>query len=123
MPKGKHGHRRRVRPPTDIFRRRLPTLAHVCQSPDQFLAQLDIAAVNLMCAAGLPHADTDFGRMFHWLDEAARFFILMALAAVGLSTSVADLRKTGPAPFLLGLGTALVTAVLSLTLLLATAPR
>ncbi|GIW07913.1 MAG: hypothetical protein KatS3mg060_2718 [Dehalococcoidia bacterium] len=49
-----------------------------------------------------------------WMDEAARFGILLALAGVGLNTSIADLRKTGLSPFLLGLGTALLIASLSL---------
>jgi hypothetical protein len=52
-------------------RRRLPILAKVCEAPNR-LGHLDIAAVNLMCAVGLPHAQFNFQRMLDWLDEAAR---------------------------------------------------
>lgn len=62
--------KRRRKPSTAL--RKLPSLAQVCQSPDQFLGRLDIAALNLMCAGGLPHASINFGRIFDWLDEAAR---------------------------------------------------
>ena len=54
------------------------------------------------------------------LDEVARFAILMALAAVGLNTSLQSLRRTGPKPFVMGLCVALVLAGLSLTLILVT---
>ncbi|MFN8534174.1 MAG: putative sulfate exporter family transporter [Dehalococcoidia bacterium] len=53
-----------------------------------------------------------------WLDEAARFFILLALAGVGLNTSITELRRNGLAPFLLGLGVALLVATLSLSTIL-----
>ena len=50
----------------------LPTLSHLCESPDEFLDQLDIAALNLMCASGLRCADNlDAGQLLDWLDEAA----------------------------------------------------
>jgi hypothetical protein len=40
---------------------------------DEELGKLDIAAVNLMCAGGLPGAESlEFGRYFDWLDDAAR---------------------------------------------------
>ncbi|MGH7136508.1 MAG: hypothetical protein ACREHD_12265 [Pirellulales bacterium] len=43
------------------------------QMGDEELAKLDIAALNLMCAGGLPGAEgLDFGRYFDWLDDAAR---------------------------------------------------
>jgi len=48
------------------------------------------------------------------LDEAAKVCILIALAAVGLSTRVGLLRAVGPGPFYLGLGAATLLAVLSL---------
>ena len=53
------------------------------------------------------------------LDEVAKVCILVALAAVGLSTRVAQLRSVGATPFALGLGTATLLAVLSLVLILA----
>ena len=40
---------------------------------DEELAKLDVAALNLMCAGGLPGAERlEFGRYFDWLDDAAR---------------------------------------------------
>lgn len=49
-----------------------PTLAEVCESPDDFLGKLDIGALNLMCAAGLPGADDlNIAERLAWLDEAA----------------------------------------------------
>jgi len=44
-----------------------------CHSTDEELATLDIAALNLMCAAGLPGAENlDPDRYCAWLDNAAR---------------------------------------------------
>jgi hypothetical protein len=49
-----------------------PTLAEVCQSPGAFLDALDIGALNLMCAGGLPGAEElELGRLLTWMDEAA----------------------------------------------------
>ena len=48
------------------------------------------------------------------IDEVARACILVALAGVGLSTRVAQLRSIGVRPFLVGFGTAAVLASLSL---------
>jgi uncharacterized integral membrane protein (TIGR00698 family) len=48
------------------------------------------------------------------LDEIAKVCLLVALAAVGLSTRLGLLRAVGPAPFLLGLGAGSLLAVLSL---------
>src|SRR5487761_1874080 len=40
---------------------------------DEELSKLDVAALNLMCAGGLPDAERlEFGRYFDWLDDAAR---------------------------------------------------
>ena len=52
------------------------------------------------------------------VDEASRFFILMALAAIGLGTHVASLRSIGLKPFVVGLCVATVLAVTSLSLIL-----
>lgn len=58
---------------TALVRECLPTLSQFCESPDEFLDRLDIAALNFLCAAELPGAETlDVGRYFDWLDEAAR---------------------------------------------------
>lgn len=48
------------------------------------------------------------------LDEAAKVCILIALAAVGLSTRVGLLHAVGPAPFFLGLGAGAFLAAVSL---------
>ena len=59
------------------------------------------------------------------IDQVATGCILVALAAVGLSTRVAQLRTIGPRPFYVGFGTAVLVAVLSLTAIVAlgAAPR
>lgn len=59
------------------------------------------------------------------IDQIATACILVALAAVGLSTRVAQLRTIGPRPFYVGFGTALLVAALSLTAIVAlgAAPR
>ncbi len=48
------------------------------------------------------------------IDELARACILVALAAVGLSTRLAQMRTVGARPFYVGFGTAVVMAGLSL---------
>jgi uncharacterized membrane protein YadS len=48
------------------------------------------------------------------IDEVAKACILVALAGVGLSTRVAQLRTIGARSFLVGFGTAVVMAGLSL---------
>lgn len=51
----------------------IPSLAQICESPNDFLGKIDVAALNLMCAVGLPQAEKlDFDRCLSWLDEAAR---------------------------------------------------
>ncbi len=53
--------------------RNIPALSELCNSPDEFFGRLDIGALNLICAAGLPGAENlDVARMLDWLDEAAR---------------------------------------------------
>lgn len=51
------------------------------------------------------------------LREASRVMILVALAGVGLSTSVVAMRRTGHKPFLIGLAVAAVTSGASLLLI------
>jgi len=48
------------------------------------------------------------------LDEVAKACILLAMAGVGLSTKVQDMRAVGASPFFLGVGTAALLATLSL---------
>ncbi len=52
------------------------------------------------------------------LDQLATSLILVALAAVGLNTRIAQLRSIGATPFLAGLATAAVLAALSLSAIL-----
>jgi uncharacterized integral membrane protein (TIGR00698 family) len=49
-----------------------------------------------------------------FIDEGAKVCILVALAGVGLSTRLVDMRKVGLIPFALGLSVATALAVLSL---------
>lgn len=63
----------KAKPASAAARVFVPALADVCASPDKLLGRLDIAAVNLMCASSLPGAERlQYGKMFDWLDEAAR---------------------------------------------------
>jgi uncharacterized integral membrane protein (TIGR00698 family) len=52
------------------------------------------------------------------VDEISKFAILMALAAVGLNTDLASLRKIGFKPLIIGTCVALVAAILSLSLII-----
>ena len=52
------------------------------------------------------------------LDEVARLCILMALSAIGLGTKLADMRKTGAKPFIVGFCVAATTSAVSLGLIL-----
>ncbi len=53
--------------------RNIPALSELCNSPDEFFGRLDIGALNLSCASGLPGAENlDVARTLDWLDEAAR---------------------------------------------------
>lgn len=54
-----------------------------------------------------------------WIDDLAKLSILVALAGVGLSTRLGQMRSVGAAPFYLGFGTAALLAVLSLGLIVA----
>ena len=53
------------------------------------------------------------------LDAAARALILVALAAVGMSIRVGELRETSWRPFAVGLSVALVVGLGSLAVILA----
>jgi uncharacterized membrane protein YadS len=54
-----------------------------------------------------------------WLDEAAKVCILLALAGVGLNTSLKQMRAIGLKPFYLGLAGSGMLAAISLGLVLA----
>jgi hypothetical protein len=50
----------------------VPTLGQICASPDDFLAKLDVAAINLICASGLPGAEViQLDANLAWLNDAA----------------------------------------------------
>jgi len=51
--------------------------------------------------------------------RVSQVLIVMALVGVGLSTKLASLRQTGPAPFLMGLVVAVILAIVSLSLFVA----
>jgi uncharacterized integral membrane protein (TIGR00698 family) len=55
-----------------------------------------------------------------FVDEVAKFAILMALSAIGLGTDAEAVRKTGIKPFALGLSVASVLALFSLGVVLIT---
>ncbi len=67
------------------------------------------AIAALSCQTGIDLAPV--------LREASRAMILVALAGVGLSTSVAAMRRTGLKPFLIGFAVAAVTSGASLLLI------
>lgn len=75
---------------------------------------LGFLALALLRTVGVIDAGTARG-----LDEVAKVCILLALAGVGLSTRVAQLRSVGATPFALGFGTAVLLASLSLLLITA----
>jgi uncharacterized integral membrane protein (TIGR00698 family) len=79
--------------------------------PPFLLGFLALALVN---SAGLiPETLVDV------LTRVSQVFIVMALVGVGLTTKVAQLRQTGPAPFLMGLAVAVMLSVVSLALFVA----
>ncbi len=71
-------------------------------------------AMALANSAGLIPAD--LADLFVQLSQV---FIVMALVGVGLSTKLASLRATGPAPFVMGLAVAVMLAIVSLALFVA----
>ena len=54
--------------------------------------------------------------VFSFLKKLSKFFIVMAMAAVGLNTNVVRLVKTGGKPILLGFCCWVAIAVVSLSL-------
>jgi len=73
---------------------------------------LALAAVN---SVGLIPADAHAG-----LTEASLFLITVALSAIGLSTDIGGLRRTGPRPFVLGASLWVIVSLTSLGLQLLT---
>ena len=65
-----------------------------------------------------PGALQSAAAMLKFVDEMAKFCILMALAGVGLGTNLQSMRKTGFKPFIVGLCVAAGLAVVSLGLIL-----
>jgi uncharacterized integral membrane protein (TIGR00698 family) len=79
--------------------------------PPFLLGFLALALVN---SAGFIPVD-----LAELLTRISQVLIVMALAGVGLTTKVAQLRQTGPAPFLMGLAVALMLSVVSLAMFVA----
>ncbi len=61
-----------------------------------------------------PGALTGAASALKFVDEIAKFAVLMALSAIGLGTDTETVRKTGIKPFALGLSLASVLAIFSL---------
>ena len=76
--------------------------------PTFLIGFLVVATVN---SAGLIPADAHSG-----LNEVSVFLITVALSAIGLSTDVVGLRRTGPRPLILGASLWVVVALTSLGL-------
>lgn len=58
---------------TSLTKTSLLSLADICACKGAALAAIDVAILNLACAAGLPGAEQlDVFRLLDWLDEAAR---------------------------------------------------
>ncbi len=72
---------------------------------------LGFLALALLNSAGL--IPDDLADLFAGLSQV---LIVMALVGVGLSTKLASLRQTGPAPFLMGLLVAVMLAIVSFSL-------
>jgi uncharacterized membrane protein YadS len=84
------------------------------------LRTLGVAAGMLPQNVDKPGNLAEAALMLKWFDEAAKFFILMALSAIGLGTNVASLRTIGIKPFVVGLCVAAVLATFSLTVIMLT---
>ena len=65
------------------------------------LASLVTTLVNALYPAGSP-AMAAAGSVFAFLKEASKFFIIMAMGAIGLNTNIVKLVKSGAKPILLG---------------------
>jgi uncharacterized integral membrane protein (TIGR00698 family) len=72
---------------------------------------LGFVAASLLVSTGIVPA-----LLTTWLPKVAKFLIVVALAAVGLSADLKGLRKTGPKPLLLGGILWVLVATLSLLL-------
>lgn len=72
---------------------------------------IGFVAASLLVSTGLVPA-----LLTTWLPKLAKFLIVVALAAVGLSADLKGLRKTGPKPLLLGALLWLLVSTLSLLL-------
>lgn len=77
------------------------------------LGFLVVAALN---SAGLLDPVVLGRSLAGWASDVSAAFILVAVAAIGLSTDPRILRKTGLRPFLAGLGISLVVALVGLAL-------
>lgn len=78
-----------------------------------FLGMALLRTFGVLDAAG----DALGFNLIAFMNSVAKLAILGALAAVGLSTRAATLRKTGPRPFYVGLATAVLGSLASLLLI------
>ncbi len=83
-----------------------------------FVRTLGVAAGVLPQSVDHPGALQTAAAGLKFVDEAARFCILMALAGVGLGTRLQNMRQIGLKPFVVGLCVAGILAVVSLSLIL-----
>lgn len=92
-------------------------LARLRQSlPGFVLAFLGMALLRTFGVLDAAGAALGFN-LIAFMNTVAKLAILGALAAVGLSTRAATLRKTGPRPFYVGLATAVLGSLASLLLI------
>lgn len=92
-------------------------LARLRQSlPGFVLAFLGMALLRTFGVLDAAGAALGFN-LIAFMNSVAKLAILGALAAVGLSTRAATLRKTGPRPFYVGLATAVLGSLASLLLI------
>lgn len=81
------------------------------------LAVLRTTGDAAMAGAGSAAAAVWSG-LKYWVNYAAKLLIVTAMAAVGLSTSFAAFRRTGPVPLAVGMAASILVGLLSLVLIL-----
>jgi uncharacterized integral membrane protein (TIGR00698 family) len=84
------------------------------------LFALGFVGMAVLASAGLLAPIVGGRSLAEWAGEVSKVLLLVAVAAIGLGTSPAVLRATGPRPFLLGLGVSAVVSVVALGLALLT---
>ncbi|MDP2873562.1 MAG: putative sulfate exporter family transporter [Bacillota bacterium] len=84
---------------------------------------LALAVLRTLGDAALPGAGgavaAAWTALKHWTNYGAKLLVVTAMAAVGLSTSFAAFRRTGPVPLAVGMAASVLVGLLSLVLILA----